>query len=134
MALIDHYTQYRPPLWRGDWKDYNSPSKLRCQQPMKKSRDSECVELDIGAGILWCKFCARSSCPVFKNEAKNKVLDQIKKYTRASNGRVLYDVFNPEQRGLYVMIALSHVGCVSFSYTDNSDNLTFNDPDFLEIP
>lgn len=93
------------------------------------------VGLDIGAGVLWCKYCARTECPVFKKKKTKEVLNFIKKQT-LKNGQVAIDVYSPESRYIFFVIALSHVGCSSFSYVDVSDEKTEcvdKSSDFLEI-
>lgn len=96
---------------------------------------SEHVGLDIGAGVLWCKYCARTECPVFKKKKTKEVLNFIEKHT-LKNGQVAIDIYSPESRYIFFVIALSHVGCSSFSYVDVSDEKTEcidKGSDFLEI-
>lgn len=93
------------------------------------------VGLDIGAGVLWCKYCGRTECSVFKKKGTKEVLRFIEKQT-LKNGQVAIDVYSPESRYIFFVIALSHVGCSSFSYVDVSDEKTEcidKSSDFLEI-
>lgn len=108
-------------------------SKKSCVH-MEQRRDNEAVELDIGSSLLWCKFCGRTKCPLFKNKAgKEYVLKQVYEHYNAETNRTMVDVFDPETRHIFLLVGLSHVGCRSFSEVDQQEEDIFNDPDYLEI-
>jgi len=125
------YPHPNPKPWLPSFPFYLSP-----QQDKQQTRQHECIELDLGSGLLWCKFCARLKCPCFKEGGKEKTFSLLEKQTLV-NGRVVVDIFDPEQRFIYGMVLLSHVGCVSFSSVDLQHNTVLipyvEDPDFLEI-
>jgi hypothetical protein len=120
MSPFFPYIPYRPP-----------------QTPQKQERETEYLELDIGSGVLWCKFCARSKCPCFREDMREKMVRLLESRISKTTGRVVVDIFNPEYRWVSGMVLLSHVGCVSFSNVDIPHNKELiqiiEDPDFLEI-
>lgn len=123
------HTPFLPPYFR------EAPSNINTEQKAKK--EPEYVLLDVGSGVLWCKFCARSKCPCFNEGGKEKTLDLIKRLTNTGTGQVVIDIFDPDHRWISSTILLSHVGCVSFSNVDLSHNKEIipciEDPEFLEI-
>lgn len=125
---INFHDGYAMAISEGKLDEYGHPITATVQL-------SEHVGLDIGAGVLWCKYCGRTECSVFKKKGTKEVLRFIEKQT-LKNGQVAIDVYSPESRYIFFVIALSHVGCSSFSYVDVSDEKTEcidKSSDFLEI-